>query len=282
MRNLIKFLVSNLSLFLFVILELISFYFIANNNRYYNSWTVNTVNEGVGSVYKAKNGITEYFSLGRVNDSLVQENMRLQQLMARNYTNNHSQIDSVADTLDKNIEQVYSYFAAKVIKNTTDKAKNFIYLDRGSRHGIRENMGVFNSKGIVGITTIVSPNFCIVTSVLNTDSRFSVKLSRSNYYGNLSWDTKSSQYALLSQIPNHVKVVKGDSVLTSGFSSFFPANIMVGTIQDFHEIPGSNFLELRVKLSTDFHNLSYVYIVNFLRKEELHALEVKEHEQLDH
>lgn len=282
MRYLIKFLVNNLSIFLFVFFEIICFYFIANHSRYYNSWIVNSSNEVVGGIYQAKSNVAEYFSLGRVNDSLVAENMKLQQLMAKNYSYHHTEIDSVVDTLNKDFEQVYSYMTAKVIRSTTDKAKNFVYLDKGARHGVKEGMGVFNTNGIIGITVGVSPNFSVVMSVLNTDSRFSVKLSRSNYYGNLSWDTKSSRYALLSQIPNHVKVAKGDTVITSGFSSFFPANIMVGKVEDFHEIPGSNFLELRVKLTTDFHNLHYVYVVNFLRKEELQTLENKVNEQLDH
>ena len=211
--------------------------------------------------------------LGRVNDSLVAENVRLQMLLSKNYTNHSFEIDTMIDTLNAELEQIYIYMPAKVVDVTTDKSKNYIVLNRGSRDGITKNMGVFNSRGIVGITVNVSRNYALVMSVLNTDSKFSVKLRRSNYYGNLSWDTRSSRYALLSQTPNHVKVAKGDTIVTSGFSSFFPADIMVGKIEDFHEIPGSNFLELRVKLSTDFHNLSYVYVVNFLKKSELQKLE---------
>ncbi len=273
MRNLIKFIVQRFPFLLFLFLELLSVFLIFSGNRYYNSGLNSLGFEISGGLSKAKNDISGFMRLGRVNDSLVAENVRLQMLLSKNYTNHGIEIDSMIDTLNTEMEQIYTYMPAKVVDVTTDKAKNYIVLNRGSRHGINKNMGVFNSQGIVGITVNVSRNYTLVISVLNTDSKFSVKLRRSNYYGNLSWDTRSSRYALLSQIPNHVKVAKGDTIVTSGFSSFFPADIMVGKIEDFHEIPGSNFLELRVKLSTDFHNLSYVYVVNFLKKSELQKLE---------
>lgn len=273
MRNLIKFIVQRFPFLLFLFLELLSVFLIISGNRYYNSGLNTFGFEMSGALSKAKNDITGFMRLGRVNDSLVAENVRLQMLLSKNYTNHSFEIDTMIDTLNAELEQIYTYMPAKVVDVTTDKSKNYIVLNRGSRDGITKNMGVFNSRGIVGITVNVSRNYALVMSVLNTDSKFSVKLRRSNYYGNLSWDTRSSRYALLSQIPNHVKVAKGDTIVTSGFSSFFPADIMVGKIEDFHEIPGSNFLELRVKLSTDFHNLSYVYVVNFLKKSELQKLE---------
>jgi cell shape-determining protein MreC len=57
------------------------------------------------------------------------------------------------------------------------------------------------------------------------------------------------------------------------YSSFFPADLMVGKIEDFKEIQGSNLLELRVRLSAEFQALNHVYIVNNLRKNEIEALQ---------
>jgi rod shape-determining protein MreC len=257
-------------------------YLVSNNNRYYNSSFVNTSNEVTSSIYQSENNILKFFSLGRVNDSLIIENVKLQQLLSRNYVSNAVTIDSLQDTSDAELEQVYSLMHAQVINNTTDKSKNFIYLDKGTKDGIAKNMGVYNDKGIVGITIGVSKNYSVVMSVLNTDSRVGVKLTKDNYFGNLTWDTKSSKYATLSQIPNHVKVAKHDTVMTSGYSSFFPAGIMVGTVESWQEITGSNLLELKIKLSTDFHNLNYLYIVNHMRKNELNALEKLVDEPAEH
>ena len=282
MRYLFRFLSNNYFLFLFIFFEIICMYLVSNNNRYYNSSFVNTSNEVTSSIYQSENNILKFFSLGRVNDSLIIENVKLQQLLSRNYVSNAVTIDSLQDTSDAELEQVYSLMHAQVINNTTDKSKNFIYLVKGSKDGIAKNMGVYNDKGIVGITIGVSKNYSVVMSVLNTDSRVGVKLTKDNYFGNLTWDTKSSKYATLSQIPNHVKVAKHDTVMTSGYSSFFPAGIMVGTVESWQEITGSNLLELKIKLSTDFHNLNYLYIVNHMRKNELNALEKLVDEPAEH
>jgi len=282
MRYLFRFLSNNYFLFLFIFFEIICMYLVSNNNRYYNSSFVNSSNEVTSSIYQSENNVLKFFSLGRVNDSLIIENVKLQQLLSRNFISNAVTIDSLQDTSDAELEQVYSLMHAQVINNTTDKSKNFIYLDKGSKDGIAKNMGVYNDKGIVGITIGVSKNYSVVMSVLNTDSRVGVKLTKDNYFGNLTWDTKSSKYATLSQIPNHVKVAKHDTVMTSGYSSFFPAGIMVGTVESWQEITGSNLLELKIKLSTDFHNLNYLYIVNHMRKNELKALEKLVDEPAEH
>ena len=282
MRYLFRFLSNNYFLFLFIFLELICVYLISNNNRYYNSGIVNASNEFTSRIYKTENNILKYFSLGRVNDSLINENIKLQQLLARNYIDNKMVLKSVIDTSNNELEQIFTLMQAKVINNTTDKAKNFIYLDKGAKDGIHKNMGVYNDNGIVGITIDVSHNYTVVMSVLNTDSRIGVKLTKDNYFGNLTWDTKSSRFATLSQIPNHVKVNKGDTIMTSGYSSFFPADIMVGTVDSWQEISGSNLLELKIKLSTDFGNLNYLYIVNHMRKNEIKALEQVVNEPTEH
>jgi rod shape-determining protein MreC len=282
MRYLFRFLSNNYFLFLFIFLELICVYLISNNNRYYNSGFVNASNEFTSRIYKTENSVLKYFSLGRVNDSLINENIKLQQLLARNFIDHKMVMKSVIDTSNNELEQIYTLLQAKVINNTTDKAKNFIYLDKGAKDGIHKNMGVYNDKGIVGITIDVSHNYTVVMSVLNTDSRIGVKLTKDNYFGNLTWDTKSSRFATLSQIPNHVKVSKGDTIMTSGYSSFFPADIMVGTVDSWQEISGSNLLELKIKLSTDFGNLNYLYIVNHMRKNEIKALEQVVNEPAEH
>ncbi len=282
MRYLFRFLSNNYFLFLFIFLELICIYLISNNNRYYNSGLVNVSNEFTARIFKTENNVLKYFSLGRVNDSLINENIKLQQLLARNFIDHKMVIKSVIDTSNNELEQIYSLMQAKVINNTTDKAKNFIYLDKGAKDGIHKNMGVYNDKGIVGITIDVSHNYTVVMSVLNTDSRIGVKLTKDNYFGNLTWDTKSSRFATLSQIPNHVKVSKGDTIMTSGYSSFFPADIMVGTVDSWQEISGSNLLELKIKLATDFGNLNYLYIVNHMRKNEIKALEQVVNEPAEH
>ena len=80
----------------------------------------------------------------------------------------------------------------------------------------------------------------------------------------------------LKDIARHVKIAKGDTIVTSTFSSIFPEGILIGTVLDFEAKEGDNFYTISVRLSTDFSNLSSVYIVENIMKGEQQLLEAKQ------
>lgn len=81
----------------------------------------------------------------------------------------------------------------------------------------------------------------------------------------------------MEDIPKHVPVKVGDTLVTSGFSQLFPRNIMVGRVKTVKMEPDKNFLEITVDLSTNFGSLSYVYVVNNLKKQEILLLDSLAH-----
>ena len=138
-------------------------------------------------------------------------------------------------------------------------------------------MGVFNANGIVGQVTYVTDNYAAVMSVLSKDFKVSAKLKKSEYFGNMHWDGINSTTATLEEIPKHVPIKVGDTIVTSGFSELFPRNIMIGTVKKFWTEPDKNFLNVTVSLSTDFGNLSYVYVVKNFGRGELQTLDSLTH-----
>jgi len=114
--------------------------------------------------------------------------------------------------------------------------------------------------------------FSTVISLLNTNLRVSAKIKKNNAFGSLSWDGVDHQEAVLYEIPYHIDISKGDTIITSGFSTIYPEGILIGTIKNF-EVEGGNFYVIRVKLSTDFKRLTYVNVVSNLRKGEQIELE---------
>jgi rod shape-determining protein MreC len=66
----------------------------------------------------------------------------------------------------------------------------------------------------------------------------------------------------------------GDTIVTTGFSDFFPEGIMVGTIEEYKSETDDNFNSLKVKLSTDFGSLKNVLLINNTN-EEIKELENK-------
>jgi rod shape-determining protein MreC len=208
-----------------------------------------------------------YWNLAAVNDSLAKENARLKMKMPNSQYNNLITAGNIEDTF---YFQQYKYTEAQIINNSVNKKKNYLTINRGKLHGIKTNCGVLNANGdgIIGVTIAVSQHFCTIMSVLHEDSRISAKIKRNGFFGVLTWDGKSAQKMTLEAIPKHAKIIVGDSVITSGFSSIFPEGVLVGRIESFKVDPGSNFYNIKVALSADLNNTQYINIVDDLMKEE--------------
>jgi len=136
-------------------------------------------------------------------------------------------------------------------------------------------MGVISSKGVVGIIKNVSDHFSSVMSVLHEKNKLSAKIKKSGYYGSLVWEGNNYREAELKDIPNHVKLAIGDTIVTSGYSSIFPENILIGTVKEFDLPKGNNFYNIKIEFTEDYKNLSHVYIVRSLLKEEKEKLEAQ-------
>ena len=134
-------------------------------------------------------------------------------------------------------------------------------------------MGLIGPNGVVGIVTDVTKNFSIAMSVLHKDVSISAKLSDNEYFGHSKWDGKSIKHTKLQDVPWHVEPKIGSSVVTSGFSSFFPPGIPVGIVEGFRVLEGTNFIEIDLKLATNFSNLQFVYIASPDQAVELQKLD---------
>lgn len=237
---------------------------------------MNVANSMSGKVYSTYTGASDYLYLRRFSDSLVDENAKLRaQLLDSKYI---SKIDSgiLRDSTLKNVQQ-YSFISARVIHNSVNEAANLIYLDRGRLQGVGKQMGVINANGIVGQVVAVTDNYSAVMSVLSKEFKVSAKFKKNEFFGNLHWDGVNSTTASMEDIPKHVPVKVGDTLVTSGFSQLFPRNIMVGRVKTVKMEPDKNFLEITVDLSTNFGSLSYVYVVNNLKKQEILLLDSLAH-----
>jgi rod shape-determining protein MreC len=230
-------------------------------------------NEANGKVYKSYSGITDYLYLRQFADSLVKENASLRANLTDSKSDNTVVIKEQKDTMSKKLEQVYTYIPAKVIRNSVNQSANYIYINRGKNQGVTTQMGVINPSGVVGQVVNVTDNYAAVMSLLNKKFLVSVKLKGTNYFGSLSWEGKNTTLAKLKEIPKHVKMKVGDTLVTSGYSELFPENVMVGTVKHMNAEPEENFLDIDVSLSTNMNNLSYVYVVNNIKKKELQILD---------
>jgi rod shape-determining protein MreC len=270
MHGIITFLRKFYFAVLFVFLEIISLTFVFSNNYYHEAGYFNSSNRISGAVYSAYSGFTSYFNLKTVNRQLADENSQLLK-----FTSEIKDTSAHKKTPKTNpFGQQFNFIVAEVIDNSTNLPSNYITLNAGSEQGIGESMGVISPAGIVGIVIKVSAHYSVVMSLLHKKTLVSAMFKKSGTFGTLSWGDKMDyRFATLAQIPMSEKIKISDTIETSGYSNAFPKGVMVGTVESFKENPEQYFYTVRVKLSTDFKNLRYVYVVSDLKKIEKEALE---------
>ncbi|MGE5348215.1 MAG: rod shape-determining protein MreC [Actinomycetota bacterium] len=269
MRSLLNFLLRFKTLILFLVLEAVALVMISSSHNYHQTVFYGFSRNITGFIARRVESGTKYFRLKQVNEELVNENINLRRRLEEIGSAPEEGPTRVSDSIS-GIN--YTYLNARVISNSVNKQKNFITLDKGSRHGVATGMGVASPSGVVGVVVGVSRNYSVVMSLLNTDFRLSASIARNDYFGSLAWDGANYRYARLSEIPHHVAVNEGDTIVTSGYSAIFPAGIMAGTLTGDQK-RGGDFISLKVQLSVDFKRLTNVYVIGNMTREERENLE---------
>jgi rod shape-determining protein MreC len=266
MRNLINFLLKNSSWFVFIALEVICIYFIFSENSYQNSVYLNSSTEITGRVYAVTGSISSYFGLRSENEQLLRQNATLQ-AEVRGLKNRIFDIEAdsskseafLHDSLNQKIDP--SYIIARVEKNSTFLLDNYMIINKGETNGVKADMGVVSQWGIVGVVLSASANYAIVQPVLNPRSRFSCKKRNSSAVGILVWEGGDPRYATVTQYPKYEEIQVGDTIVTSGFSDYFPEGMMVGVVEGYKSEADDNFNSLKLKLSTDFVSIKNVFLI---------------------
>jgi rod shape-determining protein MreC len=255
--------------FLFLFLEVISLVLLFNFNEYQNSALTRVSANIAGSVLTFSSDISEYFSLKRTNRILAEDNAMLHSFRRDAFYQADTNAYYHKDTIYK-LE--YKYISAKVISNSTDKRNNFLMLNKGTLQGIENHSGVIIGNRIVGQIVSVSRHFCWVMSVLNKDTKISGKFRKNGQLVNIEWSGGNYRKGEVKEIPKHVVLEKGDTIITSGNSDVFPEGLIIGTIDDYNIAHDENFNNATLIFSTDFNSLSYVEIVIDLMRKEKEAL----------
>lgn len=267
MRHLFAYIIKHYFFFLFLFLEIIAFSFVVQNN-YQRATFLNSSGRITGSVFNTFNNIAEYFTLKKSNVILAKENARLRQSLKDSFLNTDTLVYYQHDSL-------YKYISAKVISNTINKQKNYLMLNKGRAHGIKKDMGVMTSNGIVGTVVDVSEKFSRVMSILHENNKINARIKKNDHIGSVEWDGKYYKQGLLTDIPTHVNIYKGDTIITSGNSFIFPEGILIGTVDEHIIDKGDKFNKAKINFTVDYNNLYFVYVIVNLMKEEQLNLETQ-------
>jgi rod shape-determining protein MreC len=253
---------------MFIVLEGLAIFFISKSSYFRHSTTLAKIDAAKGSIKQVTGVWKNYFGLQSKNRELLELNLSL---LNENIYLKHRMEYGLNQDSSNNFIRNFRCIPANVVENTPNRNNNRIILNVGKENGIEKDMGVISGNGVIGIVDRVADNFCTVTSLLNTSRSVSGKLTGTGIYGPVVWDKKDIRHVEIIDIPQHIVVGKGDTVVTSGHSLTFPEGILIGTVESYQSDKGVSY-KVRIKLSNDFQSINNVYVISAARKPELDSL----------
>ena len=268
MQQIFNFIFKNSILLLFLLLLGISLTLTIQSHSYHRSRAVSSANAISGYVYEQVNNVEEYLSLKEQNEALAGENARLKKLLFNTQDTANMPPVKLPDVMGN-----FGVIQAKVIRNSYGDHENYFTINRGHNKGIKPDMGVVSSLGVVGFVENVSANYATVISILNKKFELNAKIKKNDHFGTLTWNGKNTGFAQLIDVPRLATVRKGDTIVTGAESRIFPENIPIGTIDKVYVDKKTNYYTLEVRLFNDMTSLGHVYIIENKDRDEIIKLE---------
>lgn len=237
---------------MFAGLQLLCTWLIVNQNSYQNFAFLSSSNKVAGEIQSVNSNVTDYFNLQDVNTKLMEENAKLHRSLSTNTPTRPS---------ERTLFNSYQYIPAQVVYNSIRYNNNYLTLDKGSKHGIKAGMGVITSGGIVGKVKACSDNFSTVYSLLHADMEVSSELKRTKALCSTKWGNNDPFNADLLYLSRQARIAEGDTVVTSGNNAIFPPNTLIGIVESYERPKSETFMQAKIKLSTEFDQLDFVYVV---------------------
>lgn len=195
---------------------------------------------------------------------LKSENWKLHNQIAR-YQQELNRIDLELDFYRKqNLEfqaPVYEHLTADVIGATGNYGQRYFILDKGSSSGIETNMPVLGKDGIIGKIVRNSLNYSLLMPFSHSDFKLGVMLKKNYLHGLLEADLEGN--ISMNMVTAGSEISLGDTLVTSHFSTTFPAFYPVGTISRLRMAQDKLNLSAEVKPFSDLQSMTTVIILKY-------------------
>lgn len=205
---------------------------------------------------------SENRALRELNLELSSEVIRMRQALLENH--------NLRELLELKKRQAQDYIFADVVGKSSIEMRNYIIIDKGRKQGIETGMSARTDAGLVGVVIGVDNNFSLIESIMNPNVKVSAKIQRNGYNGVVVWE--GGEEFLMKNMPKSFDVKSNDLVVTTSFSSKYPADVPIGTVTDVRQEAGELFLKVKVKPFVNFSTLEQLAILKFIPNKEIHQL----------
>ncbi len=273
--KLFKILSSLKVILVFVLLEILALLMISNKSVFQRSRFVRFSMEASSFLYSKSNEITSYFSLKSTNEELARHNAELQKQieLIQNTANRQNHLTSL------DYDSTITFIPAKIITKTVNNIDNYFVVDKGANDGVKEGFGVVSNGKVAGVIQYVSDNYSAALLIISSKIKLSGKIKNDGYLCTVVRDNLSASKADVKDIPYHIDIKIGDTIVTSGFSTIFPENYIIGTVAKITSSPSTASNDLKINYETDFIRVNYVEIVAPKDIEEINQINAQTIEQ---
>ena len=191
------------------------------------------------------------------NRDLREQNEKLHMELARQ-SESASQAERLQVLLEFKQHFLGSTLAAQVIGSSGSDSSRVVYIDKGTRDGLKPNMAVITPHGIVGKLRDVYRSSAQVLMFNDSSSGVGAILEDSRLHGVVK-GTPAGEIMLV-HIQADEKVQPGEKLVTSGGDRIYPKGLPIGTVSEVS--PGPElFLNVRVKPAANLTRLEEVLVI---------------------
>jgi rod shape-determining protein MreC len=191
------------------------------------------------------------------------DRMRLEQARLRTDAEQSRRLQALLDFKQR---YVGATVAAQVIGASGSEQARVIYIDKGSRAGIKQDMAVITPDGIVGKVRDVYPFSSQVLLINDRESGAGVIMESSRLQGILRGKDMGELHVMDILSDENVEV--GERVITSGGDRIYPKGLPVGTVTYAEPDPdASPFLAVTLKPAAELNRLEDVLVVTKLAEQ---------------
>ena len=150
---------------------------------------------------------------------------------------------------------------ARVVGKDITRQDNLLTINVGASDSVRAGMAVIDERGIVGKVVLASESYALVMPHQNTNFTVPAQIDLLNRDGVVRWDGTSYDRLLMEYVVKTEPVVRGQLVVTSGFSGTFPPGLPVGKVDSVFAARGRNDLVIYLEPSAPIGSVDYVYVL---------------------
>ncbi|NBI29778.1 rod shape-determining protein MreC [Chengkuizengella marina] len=187
-------------------------------------------------------------------NTLEEENKRLTEMLQ--FTEEQKELNN------------YKFHIAHVVAVNPDAFNDTITINLGSKHGMKLNMLVTTTDGLIGRISEVNPLFSTVQLLTDLNDQFNnsigisaTVLGSDQSFGIIQSYDENENVLIMSQINQNDTLKEGDIIITSGLGKLFPEGIEIGTVLS-REVGDYGLTHIaKIAPSAKFDNLREVFVV---------------------